>query len=522
MAVFDVEQQRMCVRVVYDGVASAGKTTNLRQLAELFATQRTCELYSPAEMDGRTLYFDWLQIAAGMVCGFPLLCQVITVPGQLVLTPRRRHLLSTADVVVHVCDSDEQAVARALDGLSLFDEVERESGERVPLIIQANKQDQARALAGPALVAALDRPAVPVVEAIAADGIGVIDTFVAAVRAVVRAIKARVEGGKVRVAVQHAERADAVLERLADQEVDPEWAVEMMLEEASNTFNASELHEDPYGATPSDERPTGNPERPEGPVPVFPTEHVPTGFIWPAHTGRVALGALAGEAQTKRRVPLDGEGVARVVVGGFILSTGRDRRFESADAARQALVRAARERTQLGALLAPETVLVAQPAGDDSSWLWTILPRMPTITRLVASGERGEMPRSTLLAAFGVALVDAMKVEATHGLALDLSPLSFGLRQGAVRYVGEVRVREGGRDAPRAVLDALVALAESCDDLEPAVAAIEGAISGKLSPADLARLAPSAWHSGPPALSAAIRDASVRIDHAFERGRKAA
>ena len=71
MVAFDVEQQRMCVRVVYDGVASAGKTTNLRQLAELFATQRTCELFSPAEMDGRTLYFDWLQIAAGMVCGFP-------------------------------------------------------------------------------------------------------------------------------------------------------------------------------------------------------------------------------------------------------------------------------------------------------------------------------------------------------------------------------------------------------------------------------------------------------------------
>ena len=66
MAVFDIGQQRMCVRVVFDGLASAGKTTNLRQLADLFATQRTGELFAPAEMDGRTLYFDWLQIAAGI------------------------------------------------------------------------------------------------------------------------------------------------------------------------------------------------------------------------------------------------------------------------------------------------------------------------------------------------------------------------------------------------------------------------------------------------------------------------
>src|ERR1700760_3712132 len=129
MPVFDIEQQRMCVRVVYDGAASAGKTTNVRQLAELFATQRTCEVFSPAELNGRTLYFDWLQIAAGMACGVPLVCQVITVPGQQVLTPRRKHLLTTADVVVHVCDSDEFSVARASEGLALFDEVERARGE---------------------------------------------------------------------------------------------------------------------------------------------------------------------------------------------------------------------------------------------------------------------------------------------------------------------------------------------------------------------------------------------------------
>ena len=67
MAFFDPAEQRMGVRVVYDGVARSGKTTNLRQLCALFATQRTTELYTPAELDGRTLYFDWAQFHAGVV-----------------------------------------------------------------------------------------------------------------------------------------------------------------------------------------------------------------------------------------------------------------------------------------------------------------------------------------------------------------------------------------------------------------------------------------------------------------------
>ena len=60
MAIFDPVEQRMCVRIVYDGAGGAGKTTNLRSLCNLFATQHTTELFSPGELDGRTLYFDWV------------------------------------------------------------------------------------------------------------------------------------------------------------------------------------------------------------------------------------------------------------------------------------------------------------------------------------------------------------------------------------------------------------------------------------------------------------------------------
>ena len=99
MPIYDPIAQRMAVRVVYDGVACAGKTTNLRQLSTLFAARRREALHSPADLRGRTLFFDWMQVEAGVVCGFPLLCQVLSVPGQVVLTPRRRRLLPRGETV---------------------------------------------------------------------------------------------------------------------------------------------------------------------------------------------------------------------------------------------------------------------------------------------------------------------------------------------------------------------------------------------------------------------------------------
>jgi hypothetical protein len=534
MPVFDIEQQRMCVRVVYDGAASAGKTTNARQLAELFATQRTSEVFSPAEMNGRTLYFDWLQIAAGMACGFPLVCQVITVPGQQVLTPRRRHLVSSADVVVHVCDSEELALGRAADGLALFDEVEQLRGERVPLVIQANKQDQPGALSGQALLVSLGRPGVPVIEAIASDGVGVVDTFVAAVRAAVRAIQARVDRGQSRVVVQQVETATALLGKLQSEELDPEWALEMLLEEASSEFAVEAAVEE----EPPQERAEALDwtERPEAiseetlvaRVPTLPTENVPTGFIWPAHTGRAALRAMANEPKSTQPLLIDGNGVVRLAVGEFVLTTGLDWHFDTVEAARQALVRAARERTKLGPLLAPETVLVAQPTGDESSWLWLVLPRIPTVVELLASPDRADLPRAGTLSVYGTALADALKVEAVHGTPFDLSPKNFGIRQGAARYLADFAPNEGGpRGAGQMVVAAFVELAEACPmitDFEPAVAALESGLLTRLTPDERGKLA---WSMKGEALDIAalpanLRASAGRLEEAFHRGWKAA
>ncbi len=471
MAFFDPAEQRMGVRVVYDGVAGSGKTTNLRQLCALFATQRTTELYTPAELDGRTLYFDWAQISAGVVCGFPLLCQVISVPGHVVLTPRRRHLLATADVIVYVCDSTASSVERAREGLELVDAIGRERGAPLPFLIQANKQDQAGALAGGALLRELGREGVPFVEAIAADGIGVVDTFVHAVRAVSRRMQEQSNAGTLQVPVRAADRPADLLAELAEAALDPEMAAEMLLEEASAAFLLAGLE------GPSDEQDVdvvgeGDVEAPvevparagrSASLPRLPQGDVPTGFVWPAHTGRGTLHDLHDGGALRDAVPsATGEGAFVRDAGNFVLRTALAARFEDAESARQALVRAARERTQLGPLLAPETVLVAQDDGREATWIWTLTPRMPDLVSWLEERHEDAAATGPALVAFGNALATAVTLARLQGIGMSFEPRAFGVQEGVVRYVGDL-----GR-APIAEAEVDAAVAEAVRIVETA------------------------------------------------------
>ena len=473
MAIFDPVEQRMCVRIVYDGAGGAGKTTNLKALCTLFATQHTPELYSPGELDGRTLYFDWVQITAGVVCGFPVLCQVISVPGQAVLTPRRRHLLATADVVVLVCDSAPAGIERAREGLLLAEETS--GGRSLPIVIQANKQDQLHALPGVELARRLGLEGAPVVEAIATEGIGVVDTFVHAVRAVSKAMQAQSEHEGLQVAVGRAPVAVDLLERLERCEVDPEWAAEMFLEEVHASMLIA-------GDRDSDRDPAAAEARRRAP-PSLPTADVETGFIWPAHTGRMVLTKLAHHAE-EQTISLDADGRGEVVLDGYRLRTAAELRFEDREAARQALVRAARERTQLERLLAPETVLVAQPARDGALWLWTIQPVVPMLAEAVASAPDRQ---PNVVRDYAVAIADVVRTCLRNDMTVSLDPESFGVSDGTIRYVGDIAATSSITSLGSAMLDAMSSATRLGWDAAGFIEIIDEELRSRLTSEEMAR-----------------------------------
>ncbi|HEX3757711.1 MAG TPA: ADP-ribosylation factor-like protein, partial [Kofleriaceae bacterium] len=196
MPIVDRRTNSVVLRIVYDGPPEAGKTTNLRALCQRLSLSRRGELESPGGGE-RTQYFDWLDITGGWVGGHRVRCQLVTVPGQILLARRRRHILDSADVVVFVADSRASAAPETSAALrSLARGLD--SRADVPLVLQANKQDLPDAQPPEQLHAALGLAArVPVIGAQASGGTGVLESFMLAVRLAVDHVRALLVAGEL-------------------------------------------------------------------------------------------------------------------------------------------------------------------------------------------------------------------------------------------------------------------------------------------------------------------------------------
>ena len=191
MAAFDSRLAQIVVRIVYDGAGTAGKTTNLLSLQELFTRGRRGEMVTPETTQGRTLYFDHMPLEGGLIAGHRFRCELWTVPGQDVLRHRRDFLLARADVVVFVLDSREGKISDATRLLTTLRAAD--GGFKRPLVVQANKQDEDDALPPAEIrrVLELDEK-IPVVAAVAHEGKGVRDTALWAMRLAAMELQPRV------------------------------------------------------------------------------------------------------------------------------------------------------------------------------------------------------------------------------------------------------------------------------------------------------------------------------------------
>ena len=267
-----------------------------------------------------------------------------------------------------------------------------------------------------------------------------------AVRTLSRSIQERAERGALRLEVRRAETQQAVLARVMDQELDPHWAAEMLLEEASAAFLVADLQDRELDS------PTRAPVHGATYTPLLPHADVPTGFIWPAHTGRTTLRSLAGTGALSAKMRVAADGSVRHAACGHVIRSHTSLRFEGAEAARQALVRAARERTQLEGLLVPETVLVAEAADDGAWWLWTLMPDIAGLPAALADAARDG---ADLAACGGHGGRWSFGARHAGPVSPRLGPESFGVDGALLLYLGEVR-------SPRPTMTWAAAVAGRC------------------------------------------------------------
>ena len=190
MPSFDSARNCHIVRIVYDGPGVAGKTTNLQRICDVIPSSRRSEMYTPAELRGRTMFFDWLEIDGPAQDGQALKFQLITVPGQVERAYRRKPLIEMADVVTFVCDSSPAQIPDTMRTFSRLRALLRRHKEKLPLVVQANKQDVDGALTPEKLRKRLKLDAaVPVLPATAVNGGGVKETLMTAIRAGVHTLR---------------------------------------------------------------------------------------------------------------------------------------------------------------------------------------------------------------------------------------------------------------------------------------------------------------------------------------------
>jgi signal recognition particle receptor subunit beta len=144
MANFNYQTREIVTKIVYYGPSFGGKTTTLQWLHHRFDPQCIGKLFSLNTDADRTLFFDLLPINLGMIKGMNLRLKIYTVPGQVKYNVTRKMVLTGADAVVFVADSETTRYKdnlESLDNLAKNLAVKGLSINTIPLVFQYNKRD---------------------------------------------------------------------------------------------------------------------------------------------------------------------------------------------------------------------------------------------------------------------------------------------------------------------------------------------------------------------------------------------
>ena len=341
MAVLDPRSDVVVLRIVYDGAPLAGKSTSVRALGKSLGTG----VVSPGELGGRTLYFDWLDYTGGLFEGHRIRCQIISVPGQTTLAPRRRRLIESADAIVFVADSSPEGFEADRGYLAgLRNVLERLKGPPVGVVLQANKRDLPAAVPILRLRSMLEELGlrVGVIESVATDGTGIREAFVFAVRLALDRVRELMRIGELRTIEPRVSSALELLTELRrgerrPLELDPfpaqrpTLASQALVEATQDDMSAPA----PLSSNWSAERPSDGAYEPSPP-----DERVGSGMIWPPVNGRTVLQELGASRVHLSQSPSgDWSGV---VNQRWRIHSGASEVFHELEVGRSMLVQCAR------------------------------------------------------------------------------------------------------------------------------------------------------------------------------------
>lgn len=191
MALINHSTKEITFKIVYYGPAMSGKTTNLRYIYDKLPEELKGKFTSIATQDERTLFFDFLPLDLGNIKGYTIKLSLYTVPGQAIYSLTRKTILRATDGIIFVADSQKLIFEKNIESLKDMVENMKEYGlniENTPIILQYNKRDLQDIISVEELNKSLNFNSFPYFEAIATQGIGVMESLKLISKLVIRKI----------------------------------------------------------------------------------------------------------------------------------------------------------------------------------------------------------------------------------------------------------------------------------------------------------------------------------------------
>lgn len=396
MPILNEEKNQIVIRIVYDGLALSGKTTTLRMLANSLEQQ----FYTPEEMYGRTVFFDWVGYTGGLFEGYQIRCQIITVPGQSFWAVRRKHIIDSADAVIYVGDTTRGRFADSLNGLkSLHEQLRQLPEPPVGIIFQANKRDLVDTVPLDEIQRALGEAVkgIAVVESVAAEGSGIRQAFVFGVRLCLDRVRELIQTDSLPVGAPEIDSGEDLLREICTLEenisIEPEKTAASSVAETDDqmhlrdpeleaalcaVFRSEDIRDsaDDKGnmsihldSLKQQTVPDGIDRDTLPPLP--PHRDVPSGMIWPPVGGRIILSEAT--SNTPQPCGLNNGDWTATPVEDWTFHSYKEDVFDDLSVARKALINWAQQHITLLSVLSPLRCLVLAETGHGTWRLWQII-----------------------------------------------------------------------------------------------------------------------------------------------------
>ncbi|MDB4969268.1 MAG: gliding motility protein [Myxococcales bacterium] len=180
MSSVNLYTKEISLKIVYYGPGLGGKTSSLQYIHRAIKPDARGQLVSLSTGIDRTLYFDFLPVKLPKLRGYTVRVQLYTVPGQVHYNSTRKLVLTGADGIVFVADSQRARREANIESYQNLQDNLREQGlalERMPHLVQYNKRDMPDLMPVAELEAALNPHRGPGFETSAATGQGVFEAL---------------------------------------------------------------------------------------------------------------------------------------------------------------------------------------------------------------------------------------------------------------------------------------------------------------------------------------------------------